>query len=273
MDTLKDSIEFDHHIRIVPVENTSVGLKGYIAIHRKIEGQPSLGATRLWKYEKDSDALDDALRLAHLMSYKSMASGFSYGGAKATLIYPEGGIQDKHAYFKAYTNYVNELHGDFVTGSDVGMSPEDVQLMSSFSPYIVGSNVRSNYFTSLGVLYAIQVVLQDMFDSPDVSNRTFAIQGVGNTGSNLLRLLIKHGAKNIYISDINEEVLKKLQHEFPFLIIIPTQDIHKQKVDVFSPCALSHAINTKTIHELDCLAIVGSANNQLESRNMGDMLH
>ena len=41
-----------------------------------------------------------------------------------------------------------------------------------------------------------------------------------------------------------------------------------QKVDVFCPCALNHSINKKTLNDLQCRAIVGSANNQMENQRV-----
>jgi leucine dehydrogenase len=43
-------------------------------------------------------------------------------------------------------------------------------------------------------------------------------------------------------------------------------------VDVFSPCALGGTINERTIEELKCKIIAGSANNQLEKDSLGTSL-
>ena len=70
--------EFDNHTLVARIDDTSVGLRGYIAIHRN-RGAPSLGATRLWAYATEEEALRDALRLSRLMSYKSALAGLPYG--------------------------------------------------------------------------------------------------------------------------------------------------------------------------------------------------
>ena len=44
-------------------------------------------------------------------------------------------------------------------------------------------------------------------------------------------------------------------------------------MDIFSPCALSHAINSSTIVDLSCKIIAGGANNQLENEDIGELLH
>jgi len=44
---------------------------------------------------------------------------------------------------------------------------------------------------------------------------------------------------------------------------VEVEDIHTVDADFYSPCALGAGLNEKTIPELNCQAIVGSANNQL----------
>jgi leucine dehydrogenase len=50
-------------------------------------------------------------------------------------------------------------------------------------------------------------------------------------------------------------------------------DIHKAPVDVFAPCALGGVIDQRTIGELNCRVICGSANNQLATPVEGRRLH
>jgi len=57
------------------------------------------------------------------------------------------------------------------------------------------------------------------------------------------------------------------------LEIVDPEKIHTREVDVFCPCARGGIINEKTIPELNCAAVVGSANNQLLTPKDGDRLH
>ena len=47
----------------------------------------------------------------------------------------------------------------------------------------------------------------------------------------------------------------------------------KTKCDIISPCALGGAINDQIKNQLQCKAIVGAANNQLENSTMGEWLN
>jgi leucine dehydrogenase len=78
---------------------------------------------------------------------------------------------------------------------------------------------------------------------------------------------------NIFITDINNEILSKVKADYPELTVVQSEEIHKQKVDVFSPCALSNCLNNKSTKELRCKIICGGANCQLENDNIAEDLY
>ena len=53
--------EFRDHDEVIKIEDSEVGLLGFVGIHKKLSGIPALGATRLWKYKTEEEALRDAL--------------------------------------------------------------------------------------------------------------------------------------------------------------------------------------------------------------------
>ena len=46
----------------------------------------------------------------------------------------------------------------------------------------------------------------------------------------------------------------------------------KQKMDIYSPCALGATLNDENIENLSCEIIAGAANNQLEKEGVHDIL-
>ncbi|MGD9045505.1 MAG: Glu/Leu/Phe/Val dehydrogenase dimerization domain-containing protein, partial [Desulfobacterales bacterium] len=56
-----------------------------IAIHSTVLGC-AMGGTRVWNYESEQDAIEDALRLSRGMTYKYAAAGLNYGGGKAVVM-------------------------------------------------------------------------------------------------------------------------------------------------------------------------------------------
>ena len=257
---IEDLSEFDSHELVVKLNEPEVGLHGFIAIHRIDTQYPALGATRLWEYLSETEALRDALRLSKLMAYKSALAGLPYTGAKGVLMANPKALGNRKQLFKTYARKVNELQGKFVTGTDVGVDNHDLKIMGRESHYIIGHGVDSAYYTAIGVSLGIQVALEEVFGSADTSKRSFAIQGVGKTGYALLKSLYKKSFK-IYISDINPKRTKYVKFFYPAVEVVDPTVIHKQDVDVFCPCALSRSLNVVTVPELRCSIVAGFSPN------------
>lgn len=273
MDNVSDLPEFDHHSLVNFISDEKTGLRGFIAIHRGgTADRPALGATRLWKYDTEQEALRDALRLSRLMSYKSAIAGFKYGGAKAVLMFPDGAVKNRKAFFEAYAEKVNLMKGGFITGTDVGVTDEDIHIMKEKTPFVIGSKLDPAHYTAIGVVEGIKVCLWHVFGSEDVKGRTFAIQGLGKVGSSVLRILYDE-ADRIYVCDIDKEKVAAVSAEFPKVTVIAPKDLHKTTVDVLVPCALSGVLNERSVGELQCKIVAGSANNQLATKKAGTLLY
>jgi len=262
---------YDSHKLVKYIEDEESGLRGIIAIHRTNGKHPSFGATRMWEYAKDEDALKDALRLSKLMTYKSAMAGLDCGGAKGVIMHNPEGNGDKASILKAYAQKVNELEGMFVTGTDVGLTQKDILGLQKDSPYFVGLRVNPTLYTAYGVLEAIQTALDHVYNSRKLSKRSFAIQGIGKIGTKLLDLLYSE-AKEIFVTDIDMRRLRAIKQKYPRVTVVDVDEIHSQEVDIFSPCALGLAINEDNISEIKAKLIIGGANNQLESPEIGQKL-
>ncbi|MBI3888376.1 Glu/Leu/Phe/Val dehydrogenase [Candidatus Nomurabacteria bacterium] len=263
--------EFENHNGVFLLENKDIGFKGYISIHRKNPTVPSFGATRMWAYKNGIEGLRDSLRLSRMMSYKAALAGLDCGGGKGVII-ANPTSPNREELLREYAKNVDLLKGKFITGTDVGLCQRDLAIMKEETPYIVGFNDNSVEFTTLGIYNAIQVSLQKVFSTKDVSKRSFAIQGVGNIGAGLIKLLSDSGCRIIYVSDIIPEKIKMIKEKFPDVKIVDPKEIHKLEVDVFCPCALGGVINEKTIQDLRCKIVAGGANNQLEKESLGTVL-
>jgi len=264
--------DFDNHKLVVFIHDKETDLNGYIAIHRGSANCPSFGATRLWKYESQEDALRDALKLSKTMSYKAAMAGIKCGGAKAVIISNGRSKKDRASLLKSYAERINYLGGNFITGADVGVSRDDVIVMKRASPYFVGTKTEPVKYTALGLLYSISTCLKEINGSSELTGRSYAIQGVGKVGTELVKLIYPF-SKKIYVSDINDKRLVAVKRGYPKVKITNVDDIFSKKVDVFAPCALSNCLNHKNISELKCKIIVGGANNQLEDNSIGDLLY
>ena len=264
--------EFDNHKLVTFISDPKSGLRGFIAVHRGDGKTPSFGATRLWRYQTEIAALRDALGLSRTMSYKLAMAGLPYGGAKAVLMAPPVTGNKRSSLLKSYAERVNYLAGRFITGTDVGLNQSDLYIMRRASPYMVGMKGDVTRFTAFGILQGIKVALKEVFGNENLAKRTFAIQGMGKVGGGLLKFLYPH-AKRILIADINRRQLRTIVRGFPRVEVVNPSQVHREKVDVFAPCAVSHSITHKKARELTCKIVAGGANSQLEDGRAGDIMH
>ncbi|MGI6781921.1 MAG: Glu/Leu/Phe/Val family dehydrogenase [Acholeplasmataceae bacterium] len=260
--------------QVVYFYDDTTDLKGIIVIHDTTLG-PALGGARIWNYENEEEALIDCMRLARGMTYKSSAAGLNLGGGKAVIIGDASKVKSE-AFFRAFGRYVQSLNGRYITAEDVNTTTEDMGYIAMETDYVVGLEGKSGNpspITALGTFYSLKGCLEHKFDTDDVSKFSYAVQGVGETGSNLVRYLSEEGATDIRVSDINKWNLDKITSKFPHVKVVDPDKIYSENVDVFVPCALGGVLNDKTIPKLKAKIVCGTSNNVLldEDRH-ADML-
>lgn len=274
-ENLEDLPEFDNHRLITFLYDTESDLRGYIAIHRGGIARPAFGATRLWHYNSESEALKDVLRLSKIMSYKAALAGLKYGGAKGVIIASpttRTSQKNKNLLLRSYAQRVNYLGGNFITGTDAGLNLQDLKVMQKETTFMIGLYSNPEEFTALGLFYSIQTCLKEIFGTEEIKGRSFAIQGLGKVGVELLKLVYNESSR-VFVADIDEVRVKNIKRMFPEVQVVKVTGIHKQAVDVFSPCALNNSLSHENISYLRCKIIVGSTNNQLVSNNIGELLY
>lgn len=260
--------------QLVFFHDKTTGLKGITCIHNTQLG-PALGGTRLWNYENEDDATLDVLRLARGMSYKAAAAGLNLGGGKTVLIGDAEQVKSE-AYFRGLGRYVQTLNGRYITAEDVNTSTKDMDYVHMETDYVVGLKHKSGNpspMTALGAYHGIRSALKEVYGDDSVSGKTFAVQGAGQTGYYLIGYLLEAKAKKIYFTEINEKHIEKVKKTYPEVEFVKPDAIYGLDVDVFSPCALGAVLNDKTIPQLKCKIVAGTANNVLDDEEKhGNML-
>ncbi len=259
--------------QVIYFHDKTTGLKGITVIHDTTLG-PALGGTRLWNYACEDDAVLDCLRLARGMTFKNAAAGLNLGGGKTVLIGDASTVKSE-AYFRALGRYVQSLNGRYITAEDVNTTTKDMDYILMETDYVVGLEDKSGNpspITALGAFHGIRASLKHRFNDDDISKYTFAVQGVGETGSALIGYLKEANAKKIYFSEINPKNIKKMQELHPDCEMVTPDAIYSLEVDVFVPCALGAVMNEKTIPELKCAIVAGTANNVLEDEERDGLL-
>ncbi len=269
-----DLMETHDYENIFFCQEKTLGLKAIIAIHDTTLG-PAAGGIRMRPYESEAEAIKDVLRLARGMTYKCAAAGASYGGGKCVVIGDPK--RDKtEARLRTLGRFINRLNGLFLTGVDVGTTPEDMLVIRQETPYVVtvpeawGGPGDSSQATAYGVIQGIRASLKEIYGNPDLQGRTIALQGIGAVGKHALKYLVEAGAI-VTIADIDQERARLVAAEYNTHIVSP-EEINSLRVDVYCPCALGNVLNDQTIPELRCKIVCGSANNQLGEERHGDLM-
>ncbi|MEK7554847.1 MAG: Glu/Leu/Phe/Val dehydrogenase dimerization domain-containing protein [Patescibacteria group bacterium] len=268
---LEDFPEFDSHKTVYRFENSSVGLRGFIAIHNDNLG-PATGGTRMFPYVSEEEALRDVLRLSRAMTYKCALAGVHHGGGKAVII---GDPENKsEQMLRAYAQAINEADGRFFTGEDVGITEDDVQVMLEESRFFIGRRGVAgdpSPYAAKSVFATMQVAAGELWGDEDLFNRSVAVKGAGKVGGELIRLLVNAGAK-VIAADVKPAAIEAVEKKYPQVRVVDSATIHKEKVDIFSPCALGNDFTKENVAEVRAAVICGGANNQLASDDIGDWL-
>jgi leucine dehydrogenase len=262
------------HEQVVFFQHRESALKCVIAIHSTVLG-PAFGGLRMWPYANETDAVRDVLRHSRDMTYKAAIAGLDVGGAKAILIgNPES--DKSEALFRSLGRFIHSLGGRYIAGEDVGTTSDDMELIRRETPYAVGvpeANGGSgdpSRFTAIGTLHGIRACLASKYGHSDVGRVSFAVQGAGQVGYHLVKLLRAEGAK-VFVTDLAEDRVEHVVDECG-AEAVPMSQIYDVEATVFSPCALSAVINEDTLPRLRCEIVAGGANNQLESEELGTEL-
>ncbi len=275
MEIFKYLEEFDYE-QVVFCQDASSGLKAVIAIHDTTLG-PALGGTRMWTYENEDLAIEDALRLARGMTYKNAAAGLNLGGGK-TVIIGNPKLDKNPEMFRAFGRYIQGLNGRYITAEDVGTTVEDMDIIheetnfvTGISPAYGGASGNPSPVTAYGVYRGMKAAVKEVYGTSSLEGKVVAVQGVGNVAFSLCKHLHEEGAKLI-VTDINKDHVDRAVESFGATAVDP-KDIYGVKCDIYAPCALGATINDQTIQQLHARVIAGAANNQLKSVEHGKLIH
>jgi leucine dehydrogenase len=274
MEIFKYLEKYDYE-QVVFCQDKTSGLKAIIAIHDTTLG-PALGGTRMWTYESEEAAIEDALRLAKGMTYKNAAAGLNLGGGK-TVIIGDPRKDKNEEMFRAFGRYIQGLNGRYITAEDVGTTVADMDLIHEETDFVTGispafgSSGNPSPVTAYGVYVGMKAAAKEAFGSDSLEGKVIAIQGVGNVAYTLCKYLHEEGAQLI-VTDINKEAVRRAVEDFGAKAVDPNE-IYSVECDIYAPCALGATINDDTIPQLKAKVIAGSANNQLKDTRHGDIIH
>ena len=260
-------VEKTGHEQVLYGHDLKSGLRTIIAIHSTALG-PALGGTRFYPYRTEDEALGDVLRLSRGMTLKAAAAGLDLGGGKAVIIGDPRKDKNERLW-RAYGRMVDSLNGRYITAEDVGTTALDLAMVrretrwASGVPVEEGGSGDPSPATAIGLLAALKAIAEFRWGSEDLKGRRVAIQGVGKVGYYFTRLLVNEGVE-VVVTDVYEPSVARTVEDFGVKAVGP-DEIMTVDCDVFAPCAMGAILNQASIAKLNCEAVAGSANNQLEN--------
>ncbi|AZQ43736.1 Glu/Leu/Phe/Val family dehydrogenase [Nonlabens ponticola] len=273
-DPVFGQLSFNDHEQVVFCNDKDTGLKAIIGIHNTVLG-PALGGTRMWNYDNEWSALNDALRLSRGMTYKSAITGLNLGGGKAVII-GDAKTQKTPEMMRKFGEFVHSLSGKYITAEDVGMTTEDMDTVREVTPYVTGISQEKggagnpSPITAYGVFMGMKAAAQYKFGTDVLEDKVIYVEGIGNVGETLVEHLTEEGAK-VFIADINRERLEEVRAKYG-ATIYEGSDLHAEPMDIYAPCALGATVNDNSINKFQASVIAGAANNQLADEHKHGML-
>lgn len=260
---------------VIPNSETTVlefdsqpGTRLYIANHGPLRtDRPGNGGMRLFSYKSQDDAVADCIRLAEGMTRKHSMYRTGFSGAKLVVHADDVEQVDKAQLMKDAAIALESLQGSIYTGCDMNTTDEDMEVLSSISPYVlagIGSRVDTNHATASSVIGSILGALEAT--GKKVQDCKFVVQGCGKVGSIVARELTYLRAGHVVTCDINaersfvggcENLLARKEGE--------NMDWRYEECDIFVPCAGSLSIDELAARVLKADMVIGSANSPYAS--------
>jgi leucine dehydrogenase len=250
-------------------------LRAIVAIHDTTLG-PAIGGVRMWPYETEEEAIEDALRLSKAMTYKAAGAGLNFGGGQTVMI-GEPRTEKTESLFRALGRFIEGLGGRYIAAEGVGTNLNDMDYIRMETRYVMGvpssrgGSGDPSPFCADGLIRGLEAAWKFLTGADSLEGIKVAVQGLGRVGSIMVERLTGEGAV-VIVSDLDPEAVRRITSTFDVEAAAPDA-IYGVKCDVFSPCALGGILNSRTIPRLRCKLVAGAANNQLEDARDGDALH
>lgn len=241
----------------------------FIGIHSSRIG-PAAGGMRMKKYNHLDDAVNDVLNLSKAMTSKFAIANMKWGGGKTVVFLTrELDVSERELFFMRFGELLKSLQGRYYVGPDIGTSSEDMDIIyRTGKPFVFSRTVKaggagsSSIPTAYGVYAGIKTTCKFLFGTECLEGRTIFIQGLGNVGQFLLKILLRENAQVIF-TETNQTLVNSILKEVKKIQYLAPDKAYDVTCDIFAPCAHGAILNPVTIPLLKCKGIVGAANNQL----------
>jgi len=258
-------------------------------VQHNINRGPAKGGIRY----HPSVTLDEMKALAMLMTWKCAVTGIPYGGAKGGIICDPRKLSlgEIEKLTRRYISEIISIIGPEkdIPAPDVNTNPRIMAwIMDTYSmdkgysvpgvvtgkPLSIGGSLGRNTATARGIMFTLMSTVKKL--NLDFFQQRIVIQGFGNVGGNLARLLQKEGCKIIAVSDVEGGIynpqgldcfkVSKFLTETGSVIgfkdaeQITNQELLSLNCDVLIPAALENQITEENAGKVRTKVIVEAAN-------------
>jgi glutamate dehydrogenase (NAD(P)+) len=251
---------------------------GFRVTHNIARG-PSKGGIRYHQ----SVTLDEVKALSMWMTWKCALMGLPFGGAKGGVVCNPKllSLVELERMTRRYTSeIINDIGPERdIPAPDVGTDSRVMAwIFDTYSmnkghsvlgvvtgkPLSVGGSLGREEATARGALYCIQALSGKQ--GKRISEYTVAIQGFGNVGANLARLLHGEGSKVVAISDSQGGVYNANGLDIPAALA------HKQERGTLAGLANAEAVTNEELLELPCDILAPCALEQVITEENADRI-
>ena len=275
----------------IPVSMDDGGIEvftGYRVTHNIARG-PSKGGIRY----HPNVTRDEIKALAMWMTWKCALMALPFGGAKGGIVCDPKKLSSSELE-RMTRRYTSEIINDIgperdIPAPDVGTDGRVMAwIFDTFSmnkghsvlgvvtgkPLAIGGSLGRDEATARGSLYCIQGLA--VKQGKRVTDYTVAIQGFGNVGANLARLLHLEGVKVVAVSDSRGGVYNPNGIDVPAAVVhkqehgrleglvnaeaITNEELIELQCDIFAPCALEQVVTEENADRVKATIICEGAN-------------
>lgn len=264
--------------------------EGYRVQHSTIRG-PGKGGIRF----APNVNLDEVKALATWMTWKCSLLGLPLGGAKGGVCVDPRKLSknELERLTRRYTaEIINIIGPDMdIPAPDVNTDPQIMAwIMDTYSmnkgkavpgvvtgkPIEIGGSVGRETATGMGLYFVLAALCNKM--NIDLEKQNIVIQGFGNVGGNIAKILYEKGCKIIAVSDISGGLYAKEGLDIKKLLdwrdaknylkdfpndnyeFISNEKILTLKCDILVPAALENQITQSNADKITCKIVLEGAN-------------
>ena len=165
-----------------------------------------------------------------------------------------------------------------MTACDVGTYVQDMDVVARATRFATGRSAEnggagdSSVLTAYGVFQGMRAGAEHLWGAPTLAGRTVGIAGVGKVGRHLVGHLVDDGA-TVVVTDVSAAAVDGVRQAHPEVEVVDdTAALVAADLDVYSPCALGHALTDEVVGVLSARLVCGGANNQLAHPGIEDLL-